>query len=212
MSALGDDPLIQLPLELHADTQPSRHSGSSRGETETAPEGVGRLRVSDSGPTRGRLKQTLQASVALQVHGWSCLKAACWVRSVLLPGPSNPALPPAQALAGAICTKEPNNHGTPTKGEAGDSEQAVDAGGRAVQSNPCSSAGAATPLAPQDPPLGHPEGPLSRQAYGRRQGPEHGGWGRGWDHAVGGQGGRALGQLARPPLLRAQGTGLRAGP
>lgn len=33
------------------------------------------------------------------------------------PRPQQPPLPPAQAL-GAICTKEPNNHGTPTKGEA----------------------------------------------------------------------------------------------
>lgn len=136
------------------------------------------------------------------------------MRTVPLLAPAAPALPPAQALTGAICTEEPNGHGNHTEGEAGDSEQAVDAGGRAVHSNPCSSAGVATPLAPQDPPLGHPEGPLSRQAWGGRQGPGRGGWGWGWDHAVGvlGPGGRALGQLARPPLLGAQGAGLRAGP
>lgn len=83
-----------------------------------------------------------------------------------------------------------------------------------VQSNPSSSAEAATPLTPQDPPLGHPEGHLSCQAWGCTQGPGRGRWGRGWEHVVGlpGPGGWRWGswpgRLSSEPRVQGSGPAL----
>lgn len=72
MSAVGDDPLIQLPPELHANAQPSRHSGSSGGETEAAPEGVRRPWIWDTGPMamqqQAGSSRLFQPSVVLQMQ------------------------------------------------------------------------------------------------------------------------------------------------
>lgn len=185
---------------------PSRHSGSSRGETETAP---GRRREAPSLGHWAYPWQTQADSPGLggSMHGWSCLEGACCGDAPCSQAPATP-LPLGTGSHRSHLHKGTKQSWNPTKGEAGDSQQAVDAGGRAVQSNPCSRRRGGHTPGPTGRTLGHPEGPLSRQAYGRRQGPEHGGWGRGWDHAVGGQGAGPWGSWPRPPLLRAR-TGPR---